>query len=123
MGKFLGVEVSEYGEKEGYVDWNCLTKLVGDMILNNTIYENTDFEDWIDVLNTDLYSENKAEEKPEFCQYFIISDYGEKLLERLVSDYNLEKIFVKYNSKLDIFLWCIPELGTSWERVLTNIEI
>ena len=74
-------------------------------------------ENEINILNEKIEElENEQDEQPEIFQYFIVDDWGGRLLQ----DIN-EIVF--YNEKLDMYLWGVTHYGTSWEYVLTNIPI
>lgn len=105
--KVYGEKVSDYGLENGHLDYLTLSKIVGDCILNNTLRVET-LMDW-EVVNGD-YDEY-------IYQEYIISEYGYEFL----SEYTDE--IVLYNEKLDIYLWGITHFGTSWDYVLTDIEL
>lgn len=74
-------------------------------------------ENEINILNEKIEElESEQDEQPEIFQYFIVDDWGGRLLQ----DMN-EIVF--YNEKLDMYLWGVTHYGTSWEYVLTNIQI
>lgn len=50
-----GVTVSGYGLSNGYLDYRSLAEIVGDMILNNTVWSATEPEDWELVSGEDCY--------------------------------------------------------------------
>lgn len=105
--KVFGVKVSDYGLKNGYLDYQTLAGIVGDCILNNTIREET-MCDW-DIV---------AGEFDEMVfQDYIISEQGYKFLE----EYTDELVF--YNEKLDVYIWSITHFGTAWSHVLTDIKL
>lgn len=81
------------------------------------IYEDlyTEYTDKISILENDIY-ELEQENEPEICQYFIISSAGASILE----DYTNEIVF--YNQELDMYVWGVTHLGTSWDYVLTDIQ-
>lgn len=87
--KAYGVEVSDYGLKNGYLDYLAVSKIIGDCILNNTIRAET-MEDW-ETINGEF--ENMI------FQDYIISEYGFKFL----SDFTDEIVFC--NKKLDLYIW------------------
>ena len=60
--------------------------------------------------------EREQDDEQEVLQWFIISDWGARLLQ------NINEI-VYYNEKLDMYLWGVTHYGTSWDYVLTNIKI
>ena len=69
-----------------------------------------DLENKID----DLTYEQKHE--PEVFQWYIVSDNGADILERVNE-------IVYYNEELDMYLWGVTHFGTSWSYVLTDIPI
>ena len=60
--------------------------------------------------------ENEQDNDPEVFQWFIVDDWGAKLLQDISE-------IVYYNEKLDMYLWGVTHYGTSWDYVLTNIKI
>ena len=60
--------------------------------------------------------ENEQDNDPEVFQWFIVDDWGAKLLQDISE-------IVYYNEKLDMYLWGVTHYGTSWDNVLTNIKI
>lgn len=138
---FCGNEVSEYGKKNGYVDYRTLAKSF-DAVLANDIMEKTSAANlgYWEIENGDFYyyededgneisegeywalsDEERENCSGEYCnevfQWFIIDDRGAEIL----SDYTNEIVF--YNSELDLYLWGVCHYGTSWDYVLTDIKI
>lgn len=105
--KAYGVEVSKYGLENGYLDYHALAQIVGDCILNNTIRAET-MEDW-EIIS--------GEFREMVFQDYIISEYGYEFLQ----EHTDELVF--YNEKLDLYIWAITHFGTSWDYVLTDIEL
>lgn len=103
----FGVKVSDYGLEHGYLDYSSLAKIMGDCILNNTIRSET-AEDWEIVA---------GEFDKAVFQDYIISEYGYEFLK----EYTDEIVF--YNEKLYIYVWGVTHYGTSWDYVLTDIEL
>lgn len=60
--------------------------------------------------------EREQDKEPEVCQWFIIDEFGARLLQ------DINEI-VYYNETLDMYLWGFMHYGTSWDYVLTNIKI
>lgn len=60
--------------------------------------------------------ENEQNEDQEVFQWFIVDDWGARLLQ------DIDEV-VYYNEKLDMYLWGVTHYGTSWNYVLTNIKI
>lgn len=105
--KAYGMTVSDYGLENGYLDYETLSRIIGDCILNNTIYPET-VEDW------EIISGNYEE---EIFQFYIISEYGSELLSELTDE------IVLYNERLDLYLWGVTHFGTGWECVLTDVKL
>lgn len=77
-------------------------------IIENEINE---INEQIEELESEQYNE------PEVFQWFIVDDWGARLLQRETNE------IVYYNETLDIYLWGVTHYGTSWNYALTNIEI
>lgn len=61
--------------------------------------------------------ESEQDNEPEVFQWFIISDWGARLLQQETNE------IVYYNETLDMYLWGVTHYGTSWDYVLTSIKI
>lgn len=149
---FYGTEVSRYGQEHNRVDYRTLASAF-EHVLNNDIMGATEaaglgyweqesgyidnreeieeLEEQIEILeeneeeNTDQIEELREqieeleaeqEEQPEIYQYYIVSDNGAEILEKCNE-------IVFYNSTLDMYIWGVTHWGTSWDYVLTDIEI
>lgn len=74
-------------------------------------------ENEIDEINEQIEElENEQDNDPEVFQWFIVDDWGAKLLQDISE-------IVYYNEKLDMYLWGVTHYGTSWDYVLTSIKI
>lgn len=113
-GKAYGHEVSKYGLENGYLDYRTLSKIVGDMVLNNNIFEYAGYENW--ELEHGV-EENEYGDFNEIYQYYIISHDGARMLEHLTDE------LVFYNEELDMYLWGITHYGTGWDYVLTDVKL
>ena len=113
-GKAFGHKVSEYGLKNGYLDYYTLSEIVGDMVLNNNIFLQAGYENWELACGAE---ENEDGDYYEVYQYYIIGYYGYRFLEEHTDE------IVYYNEELDMYLWGITHFGTSWDYVLTDIEL
>lgn len=111
-GWFYGNEVSEYGKKEGYIDYRCLAKAF-DAVLANDIITETNYivGEW-EVVNG---YENDEDYDKEIFQYFIIDENGADILQ----EYTDEIVF--YNDRLNMYVWGVTHWGTAWDYVLTDI--
>lgn len=115
---FCGNKISEYGIKNGFLDYGTLSKAF-DAVLNNSIYnavENMGFF-WDQESGTidnfeDL--EDEQERTPDIFQYYIVDNSGAELLEELNE-------IVFYCSDLDMYLWGVTHFGTAWDYVLTDV--
>ena len=112
-GRVFGLKVSEYGLKNGYLDYYTLSKIIGDGVLNNNIVEHTGYENW-ELING--YEEDE-DGWYEVYQYYIISGVGYSFLR----DYTDEIVY--YHEDLDMYVWGITHFGTSWDYVLTDIKL
>lgn len=113
-GKAFGHKVSDYALENGYLDYLTLSKIVGDCVLNNNIFEYVGYENW------ELESGLEESEDGYFYdvyQYYIITYNG----ARLLGEFTDELVF--YNEELDMYLWGITHFGTSWDYVLTDIKL
>lgn len=113
-GKAYGHEVSEYGLKNGYLDYRTLSKIVGDMVLNNNIFEYAGYGNWMLESGEE---ENEDGYLYDIYQYYIITAAGARFLEEYTDE------IVYYNEDLDMYLWGITHFGTSWDYVLTDIKL
>ena len=112
-GNAFGHKVSGYGLENGYLDYRTLAQIVGDCILNNYIIPYIGYDEW-DVVNG---SEECDGEYVEVYQCFIISERGAELLQELTDE------LVYYYDELDLYIWGITHFGTSWDYVLTDVEL
>lgn len=106
--RVFGVEVSDYGLENGYLDFLTLSKIVGPCIMNNYLRAET-MEDW-EIVAGDLG-------ESDIYQDYIISEYGYEFL----SEYTDELVF--YNDRLHVYIWGVSHFGTGWDYVLTNIKL
>ena len=113
-GKAYGHKVSEYGLKNGYLDYLTLSKIVGDCVLNNEIFMYAGYENW--ELENGI-EEDEYGDYLEVYQYYIIDNSG----ARFLGEYTDEIVY--YNEELDMYLWGITHFGTSWNYVLTDIKL
>lgn len=114
---FYGNKVSDYGIKNGYVDYATLARAF-DAVMNNGILEQTCESDigWWDMVNGPDFDE-ESDDYREVFQWFIISQNGAEILETWTDE------LVYYNEYLDMYLWGVTHWGTAWDYVLTNIKI
>lgn len=115
-GKVFGVEVSKHGIETGYLDYQTLSKIVGDCILNNNIMEFAGYENW-DLVCGEYPDEDEYGGYCEIYQYYIITYDGFSFLESFTNE------LVYYHEELDMFVWGITHFGTGWDYVLTDIKL
>ena len=113
-GKVFGFKVSTYGLKNGYLDYRTLSQIVGDSVLNNNIMTNGEYYEWELVNGGEM---DEEDDYYEVYQYYIISDAGASFLEEYTDE------IVYYHEGLDMYVWGITHFGTSWDYVLTDIEL
>lgn len=149
---FYGNEISEYGQKMGYLDYGTLAKAF-DSVLNNSIIQNTceigyweqvsgfiDNIEKIEELQERLEIEEGHEEKADEIRQKMhdIEEEIKKLEEEqencpdiyqyyIISDNGAEILqeineIVLYNDALDMYVWGVTHWGTSWDYVLTNVK-
>lgn len=81
------------------------------------IVELKQIESEIDNLNDQIEQlENEQDYQPDVFQWFIVDDWGARLLKEINE-------IVYYNEKLDMYLWGVTHYGTSWDYVLTSVAI
>ena len=124
---FYSNKISEYGLKNGYLDYATLAKAF-DAVLNNDIMNKTydigywdqesgfiDNSDAIEELQDQIEElENEQDELPEVFQWYIVSDKGARILEEINE-------IVYYNEALDMYIWGVTHWGTSWDYVITDV--
>lgn len=110
---FYGNKISDYGLKNGYVDYRTLAKAF-DAVLNNNIFEAMDFGEW--ELESGCDYDEETESYEDIFQYYIVSDNGAEILKEAGE-------IVYYNEKLDMYVWGVTHYGTSWDYVLTDIKL
>jgi len=109
---FLGHEVSEYGLKNGYVDYGCLSEGFN-MILANDIAKRLDH---FTLYNGEDYDvENECYH--DIYQWFIIDERAAEVLKEYTDE------IVYEDEELGLYIWAVTHYGTSWSYVLTNIKI
>lgn len=112
---FYGNKISDYGLKNGYVDYRTLAKAFN-AVLNNNIYGFVleHIGDWDLESGCDYDEEN--EYGKDIFQYYIVDDNGAEILKEAGE-------IVYYNEQLDMYLWGVTHYGTSWDYVLTDIKL
>lgn len=149
---FYGNEISEYGQEHGYVDYATLAKAFDGVLNNDIMQKTWDvvgyweqesgfvdhteeieeLQEQIEELmldnendkHTDEIEElqdriNELEEEQDYTdeiyQYYIVDDRGAEILKEINE-------IVFYNEELDMYVWGVTHLGTSWSYVLTDIK-
>ena len=117
---FYGNEISEYGLKNGYVDYRTLAKAFEGVLCNDItkLFYSVINEEYneVELVNGCDYDDENGE-NVEIYQYYIIDGNGAEILQDLTSE------IVYYLPCLDIYIWGVTHCGTSWDYVLTDIEI
>ena len=103
---FCGNRISDYGLKNGYLDYGTLAKAFDSVLNNDIIYLTAGkIGDWWQV-SGDIES--------EIFQYYIVEYQGAEMLKELGE-------IVFYNEELNMFVWGVTHFGTSWDYVLTDV--
>lgn len=111
---FCGNEISLYGQENGFLDYATFAKAF-DAVLNNNIFQyGWEIGGGWELVNGSEYDE-ETEESREVFQWFIVSENGAQMIQ----DYTDEILY--YHEELDVYLWGVTHLGTSWEYVLMDI--
>ena len=111
---FCGNEISAYGQEHNRLDYATFAKAF-DAVMNNNIFDmGWDIGSGWELVNGFDYDEETGEERDVF-QWFIVSDNGAQMIQ----DYTDEILY--YHEELDIYLWGVTHLGTSWDYVLMDI--
>lgn len=106
LPKFYGFDISSYGLENGRVDYGTLGDVVGAKILANDLISN-DPDNWVICC---------GDYDKEFYQFYLVPQRNVDILEEAG-----ETVF--YSEEADLYLWGIDHWGTSWDYVLTSIEI
>ena len=111
---FCGNEISAYGQEHNRLDYATFAKAF-DAVRNNTIiHKGWNIGNGWELVNGVYYDEDTGENKQVF-QWFIVSDNGAQMIQ----DYTDEILYD--HEDLDIYLWGVTHLGTSWDYVLMDI--
>ena len=111
---FCDNEASDYGKKNGRLDYATLAKAFN-KVLNNDIMEATRNIGFWEQVNG--FMDNEEENYIDVFQYYIISADGADIL----MDWTNEIVF--YNEALDMYVWGVTHYGTDWDLILTDIEL
>lgn len=109
---FYGNPISDYGIANKRFDYRTLAKSFQHILNNNIISK---IYDWEPV--NGFVEKDGCDYLDEIFQWYIISDEGSIILQEL-TDENL-----LYSPSFDIYLWGVTHFGTSWDYVLTDIEL
>ena len=112
---FCGIEIEEYGRKNGYIDYKTLASAFEGVLCNGIMEktENADLGYW----EQENGEEDESNYEKEIFQEIIVDNNGANILK----DFTDEILY--YNEELDMHVWCITHYGTAWSHVLTEIPI
>lgn len=113
---FYGTKISDYGLKNGYIDYRTLASAFDAVMCNDLINITSSDGYYWDIVNGSDYDE-EADTYADIFQFFIIDTNGAEILQELTNE------IVFYNEKLDLYIWGVTHYGTSWDYVLTDIKI
>ena len=143
---FYGNEISEYGQRNGYVDYATLAKAF-DAVLNNDIMQKTydigyweqesgfvdnsekidEIREQIEELDEEENAEQIEELESKIEELEEEQEYQPEIYQYYIVSDNGARILeefneiVFYNEELDMYLWGVTHYGTSWDYVLTDI--
>ena len=118
--KWNDYKVSDYGLKEGCIDYKCLADNVGTKILCNEVEKLFGTLVCGELIEpTPAHGNTRDEDgaEIEFVHYYIITSDGANFL----AEYTNETIY--YIEPLDMCIWAISHFGTPWEDIETEIKI
>lgn len=112
-------EIGYWEQESGFIDnteeINEIQEQIEELMLDNENDEHTEeIEELQDKIN-ELEEEQDNSYGEDIYQYYIVSDNGARILEEINE-------IVFYNDELDMYVWGVTHLGTSWSYVLTNIK-
>ena len=114
-----------FKQTSGWIDNSEAIEALRDAIehYENVIEAFSDNEKQLEFIKNEIkeleleIEELEAEQNArEISQYYIVSNNGAELLERINE-------IVFYNEELNMYVWGVTHWGTSWDYVLTNIKI
>lgn len=108
---FCGIEVSDYAQEKGWVDYETLSKVVGSMVLCNEMGDRLG-------ITLNFIANEYLYDNIEVFKWYIITPSGKRFL---TSHFQDELIF--YDHEIDVYVWGITHLGTSWDCVLTDMPL
>lgn len=120
---FYGNKASEYAIEKGYLDYATLAKAFDAVLCNDItkIFYSTICGEYTEpelVNGCEFFEDEDGDEiMREILQYYIISDDGAQILQRYTDE------LVYYIDTLNVYVWGVTHLGTSWRYVLTDIKI
>lgn len=119
---FLGVPVPIESIKEGYIDYETLSKTFNCVLCNSI----TDIDEGIvyEIVNGSIYydydeedSDSYEHKEKEFYQFFIIDERGKDILQKYTDE------IILYSNVLKAYFWGITHFGTNWDDIYTDIKI
>lgn len=112
---FYGHEISEYGQKMGYLDYRTLAKSFHAVLCNNVLTRTLDIGYWECVNGNDY--DKETGDTTEVFQFYVIDERGAQILMECTDE------IVWYNEELDMYVWGVTHWGTAWDYVLTDVKI
>ena len=149
---FYGNKISDYGLKNGYVDYSTLSKAFDGVIANDIIEKTNGVIGYWEQTSGMIDNSEEIEELQEKIEELMLDNDNDEHTEEIeelqdkineleeeqdyypdifqyyiVSDSGaklLEEIneIVFYNEELDMYVWGVTHFGTSWDYVLTDIK-
>lgn len=102
---FYGNKISDEGLRQNRLDYRTLASAFNHVLCNDILkvcYNAEIISDYIDE---------------EIFQYYIIDDNGAEIIKEFTDD----PLF--YIEELDLYVWGVTHWGTSWDYVMTDVEL
>lgn len=106
---FFGNKASEQAIEKGYLDLETFSKAF-DHVLQDEIMNLLSEKGF-------YFEQIQGTGKEEIFQHYIVNDYGAEIIQEW-SNYPLF-----YCEDLDLYIWGVTAFGSSWDCVLTQIEL
>lgn len=114
--KVFGHVVSDHGLVNGKLDYRTLARIVGDMVLNDSIMPYMGWDEW-ELVNGCEDDEGDDGDYDHIYHHYIITLAGYNFLKEYTDE------LVYYHEGLSMYIWGVTHYGTSWDYVLTNIKL
>lgn len=107
------MDIGYWEQENGFIDNSEEIEELQEQLeeLEEDTEEYTELQERIEEL------EEEQENLQEIYQCFIVSDRGAEIIKQWTNE------ILFYNKELDMYVWGVTHLGTSWDYVLTDIKL